>query len=291
VPWEAFAMTALGLGRSLLRETRASYAFVERNLNLVKRYWGWEVVFLLYAIVNALSITFIAKASPEITGMAFTSAEVSNFILYLLVGALVWNYISVVFGAISETITWERWEGTIEYTFMAPISRLTHLLGTTIFAIVYGVIHTAVILTVVSFFFEVSLAQANWLSAFLLLVFGSFSFVGVGILAAVLPLLFPERGAQMTNVINALILLFSGVYFPISVLPGWMQVISHISPAYYVLDGARQALLGSAGVSAIAQPYLLPLVVIGVIMVPLGLWVFTATERYAKRTGRLKRNG
>jgi ABC-2 type transport system permease protein len=284
-------MTVGGLGRSFVRESKASYAFVERNINLVKRYWGWEVVFLMYAIVNALSITFIAKASPEITGMTFTTAEVSNFILYLLVGALVWNYISVVFGAISETITWERWEGTIEYTFMAPISRLTHLFGTTIFAIFYGVIHTAVILTVVSFFFDVSLAQANWLSAVLLLIFGSFSFVGVGILAAVLPLLFPERGAQMTNVINALILLFSGVYFPISVLPGWMQVISKISPAYYVLDGTRQALLQSATVWDIAQPYLLPLLVIGIIMVPLGLWVFLATERFAKRTGRLKRNG
>jgi ABC-2 type transport system permease protein len=284
-------MTVAGLGRSFVRESKASYAFVERNINLVKRYWGWEVVFLMYAIVNALSITFIAKASPEITGMTFTTAEVSNFILYLLVGALVWNYISVVFGAISETITWERWEGTIEYTFMAPISRLTHLFGTTIFAIFYGVIHTAVILTVVSFFFDVSLAQANWLSAVLLLIFGSFSFVGVGILAAVLPLLFPERGAQMTNVINALILLFSGVYFPISVLPGWMQLISKISPAYYVLDGTRQALLQSATVWEIAQPYLLPLLVIGIIMVPLGLWVFLATERFAKRTGRLKRNG
>ncbi len=284
-------MTIEGLGRSFLRESKASYAFVERNINLVKRYWGWEVVFLLYAIVNALSITFIAKASPEITGMTFTAAEVSNFILYLLVGALVWNYISVVFGAISETITWERWEGTIEYTFMAPISRLTHLLGTTIFAIVYGVIHTAVILTVVSFFFEVSLAQANWLSAFLLLVFGSFSFVGVGILAAVLPLLFPERGAQMTNVINALILLFSGVYYPITVLPGWMQAISKISPAYYVLDGTRQALLANATIWEIGRPYLLPLLLIGIIMVPFGLWVFVSIERFAKRTGRLKRNG
>lgn len=284
-------MAAESLGRTLFRETKASYAFVERNFNLVKRYWGWEVVFLLYTIVNALSITFIAKASPEITGLALTDAKVSEFILYLLVGALVWNYISVVFGAISETITWERWEGTIEYTFMAPISRLTHLLGTTLFAIVYGVIHTGVVLGAVSLFFNVSLAQANILSAVVLLVLGSFSFVGIGILAAVLPLLFPERGAQMTNVINALILLVSGVYFPISVLPGWMQAISYVSPAYYVLEGTRLALLDGSAVGALAWSYLLPLLVIGLIAVPAGLWVFTTAERYAKRSGRLKRNG
>lgn len=275
----------------MFRETKASYAFVERNINLVKRYWGWEVVFLIYSIVNALSITFIAKASPEITGVAISPAEVNEFILFLLVGTLVWNYLAVVFDAISETITWERWEGTIEYTFMAPISRLTHLLGATLFAILYGVLHTAIILGVVSFFFDVSLAQANFFGAMALLVVGSLSFVGMGIFAAVLPLLFPERGAQMTNVIKAMILLVSGVYFPIAVLPGWMQTISQISPAYYVLAGMREALLENASVVSLAQVYILPLLIIGAIAVPFGLWVFVTAEQYAKRTGRLKRNG
>ncbi len=284
-------MAVLNAGRSLLRETKASYAFVERNINLVKRYWGWEVVFLLYSIVNALSITFIAKASPEITGVSFTTAKIDEFILYLVVGTLVWNYLAVVFDAISETITWERWEGTIEYTFMAPISRLTHLFGSTLFAIFYGVFHTAVILVVVALFFDVSLAQANFLSAALLLMAGSISFVGMGIFAAVLPLLFPERGAQMTNVIKALILLVSGVYFPISVLPGWMQVVSRLSPAYYVLDGMRGALLRNMDAFSLTAPYLLPLLVYGAVAVPAGLFVFVSAENYAKRTGKLKRNG
>jgi len=284
-------MAAQSLGAGIVGELKASYAFVERNFNLVKRYWGWEVVFLVYTVVNALSITFIAKASPAITGVTLADATVDQFILYLLVGALVWNYISVVFGLVSETITWERWEGTIEYTFMAPISRLTHLGGTTLFAIGYAIVHTAVILTAVSVFFDVSLSGANVGSALVLLLLGSASFVGVGIMAAVLPLLFPERGAQMTNVINALILLFSGVYFPITVLPGWMQAVGKLSPAYYVLEGTREALLEGAGVGALAVPYLLPLLLIGCLSVPLGLWIFLAAERYAKRTGRLKRNG
>jgi ABC-2 type transport system permease protein len=174
---------------------------------------------------------------------------------------------------------------------MAPISRLTHLFGSTLFAIFYGVFHTAVILVVVSLFFDVSLAQANFVSAAMLLIVGSLSFVGMGIFAAVLPLLFPERGAQMTNVLKALILLVSGVYFPIAVLPGWMQVISNLSPAYYVLEGMRAALLRNSGPLTIIAPYLLPLLLFGIVAVPAGLFVFVSAERYAKRTGRLKRNG
>ncbi len=46
-----------------------------------------------------------------------------------------------------------------------------------------------------------------------------------------------------------------------------------------------------AGIAELALPYLLPLLVIGIVSVPLGLWIFLTAERYAKRTGRLKRNG
>lgn len=284
-------MTIATWGRTLARETKASYAFVERNIHLVKRYWGWEIVFLLYSIVNALSITFIAKASPSITGVELGAASVSYFILFLLVGTLVWNFLAVVFDIISETIVWERWEGTIEYTFMAPISRLTHLLGTTIFAIVYGILHTAINLAIVSLFFDLDLSQANFLSGFVLLMVGSVSFIGIGILAAVLPLLFPERGVQMTNVIKALVLLVSGVYYPLDVLPGWMQAVGYVSPAYYVLSGMRAALQQNATIGDLSGSHLLPLLGMGLVAVPIGLWVFVIAERYAKRTGRLKRNG
>ena len=48
------------------RELRASYAFVERNFNLTRRYWGWEVAFLVYAVAGALSITLIGKEQGDV---------------------------------------------------------------------------------------------------------------------------------------------------------------------------------------------------------------------------------
>ena len=61
---------------------------------------------------------------------------------YLLIGALIWSYLSMLFDILSETVSWERWEGTIEYTFMSPASRATHLLGTSIYAVIYGIVRT-----------------------------------------------------------------------------------------------------------------------------------------------------
>jgi ABC-2 type transport system permease protein len=284
-------------GGELGRELRATYAFVERNMNLIKRYWAWELVWLAYSVVNALSITFIGKGSASVTGVAMTAEQVNYFILYLMVGTLVWHYLAMVFDMVSEAIQWERWEGTIEYTFMAPISRLTHLLGQAAFAMLYGILHTSIILAILSMFFQLDLSHANVAGMLLIVVTGSMSFVGLGMFAAVLPLLSPEKGMQMTNIIKALVLLVSGVYYEISVLPAWMQPLSKISPAYYMLVGMREALLkgapllADANSSGLVMPYIVPLLLTGIVTIPIGLFAFTRAERYAKQTGKLKRNG
>ena len=121
-------------------------------------------------------------------------------------------------------------------------------------------------------------------------VLGSFSFVGIGMIAAILPLLYVERGAQMTFVLQSCILLVSGVYYSVDVLPGWMQVLSRLSPATYVLDGVRKGLLEGASVTALLGDAW-PLVVMGAVLIPFGLWAFGRAEQYAKRTGKLKRVG
>jgi ABC-2 type transport system permease protein len=261
-------------------ELKASYAFIERNFNLTRRYWGWEVAFLVYSVAGALSISLIGadQGSPRL-------------LLTLMVGAIFWNYLSVVFSWIAETIAVERWEGTLEYTMMAPIRRSTQLLGSVVYAMLYGLVHTAVILVVLVLFFpQLDLSRANLATAAAFMLLGSFSFVGIGMMAAILPLLYVERGAQMTFVLQSVILLISGVYYSIDILPGWMQVASWLSPATYVLDGVRAGLIDGASVAGLSRD-VWPLIVMGTILIPAGLWAFSKAERYAKRTGKLKRVG
>jgi ABC-2 type transport system permease protein len=272
---------------TIAHELRASYAFVERNFNLVKRYWGWEVAWLVYSVAHSLAIGFIGLGMGQISGQPVDTNQV---LLYLLVGSLVWSYLAVVFEAVGDAISWERWEGTIEYTFMAPVSRLTHLVGTCLFAVVYGLLRTALILLIVSLFFRVDLARADLLGAAVVLAVASISFVGLGIMVSVLPLLFAERGAQMVFLAQACLLLFSGVYYPTEVMPGWMQAVALVSPATYALQGVRDALLAGRGLADLTGA-LLPLLVIGAISIPAGVKIFVFAERAAKRSGRLKRSG
>jgi ABC-2 type transport system permease protein len=269
------------------RDLNIAYAFFERNWNLIRRYIGWEIVWIVYSLVNALTILFIAAATERITGQA---VDTRFFVLYLLIGTTMWSYLSAVFDVVAETIAWERWEGTIEYTLMAPVPRSLHLIGTCCYAVTYAVVRAALIFVVVALLFNVDLGKANVLTALAVIVVGSVSVIGLAIVAAVLPLLFTERGAQMTFVIHSSLLLISGVYAPVDVLPGWLQMLSPLSPMTYTLRAVRAGLLEGAPPGEVAGDLVI-LALMGAALVPLGLMVFRSAERYARRTGRLKRSG
>src|SRR5579859_7423131 len=274
---------------SLMHQGRATYAFFERNWNLTRRYWGWELVWLVYNIVNAMSVTYIGASAQLITGARINT----NFlILYLLIGTAVWSYLSVTFDGVTDIINMERWEGTIEHTFMAPISRFTHMVGSCVYAVVHGLLFTILQLLIIAFFFHLDLSHANYLSALFMLLLGSVSFIGFGIGAAILPLLYTEKGMQMSFIVRAVILLVSGVYYPVSVMPTWMQFLANISPGTYVIQGLRASLIDGAPIWSLSiWANTWPLIITGVVSIPLGVYLFGIAEHYAKRTGRLKRNG
>ena len=267
-----------------------AYAFVEREIALSKRYWAWELVWLVYGIVTSLSVAYIGLAAPAIAGASVDEAAISRFVLYLLVGTITWRFLGLIFEQMGETIAWERWEGTIEYTFMAPVPRLTHLLGMCAATLVRAVGFSVAILAAVALFVPVDLSHANVASALVLLATGAVAFIGLAIGSSVFPLLWTEKGLQMAYIVQAVVLLVSGVYYETTILPGWMQALSFISPATYVIRGMRDALLDGADLAAV-WPNLWPALLVGAVSIPLGLRAFLWAERYAKRTGRLKRSG
>ncbi len=270
-----------------LTEMVAVWGYVQRNYFLTKRYFMWEVVWLVYVTINAMAITYIGAGAAEFGNITI---DTRRYMTYLLVGALLWNYLSMLFDVLSETVSWERWEGTIEYTFMSPSSRITHLLGMGFYAVVYGIFQTALTLGVCALLFDLDLSNANYWGALLVLAVASVSLVGFGIVAAVLPLLSPEKGQQVSYIVSSVLLLVSGVYYNVSVLPNWMQAIATVSPVTYALDGSRAALQEGAGVAELWGSIWV-LLVMGAVFVPLGIFVFHIGERYAKKTGKLKRSG
>ena len=157
-------------------------------------------------------------------------------------------------------------------------------------AVIYGTVRAILLFGVVALFFDLEMPDANFVAALVLLAIASISFTGIGMMTAVLPLISPEKGAQLGFVAQGMLLVVSGVYYPTSVLPEWMQWVSVISPATYALDGIREAILEGDGVTQMGDE-IWPLLVIGAFAVPLGLLIFRLGERHAKQHGKLKRSG
>jgi ABC-2 type transport system permease protein len=275
-----------GAAATLRHELIGLQGVVERNVYLVRRYIWWELSFFLWSLANSLTIIFIAKGVQASGGQV----DVNRLTIQLLIGAVVWSYLGIVFEILIETVAWERWEGTIEYTFMAPLARPIHLIGMGVFAVVYGLVRSALLFVVISFFFNLHFSHAHFMPALVVLAVASVSFIGIGMMTAVLPLISPEKGMQMGYIGQGMLLVVSGVYYSVSVLPGWMQAISTISPATYALRGMRDAILGGGDLGAMWKN-LWPLAIIGVVSIPLGLEVFRRGELHAKRHGKLKRSG
>jgi ABC-2 type transport system permease protein len=151
-------------------------------------------------------------------------------------------------------------------------------------------VRATIVFVTIAAFFGLHMPNANFVSALVLIAVASVSFVGIGMMTAVLPLISPEKGTQFGYVAQGLMLVVSGVYYPVSVLPEFMQWIATVSPATYALRGMRDAILDGAGIGAVWGD-IWPMIIIGVVSVPLGIWVFRRGEVHAKKHGKLKRSG
>ncbi|HKQ51961.1 MAG TPA: ABC transporter permease [Pyrinomonadaceae bacterium] len=272
------------------RTLRQTWAFVFRGYHLTRRYISWVIVFNFYALTTSATVALIGVAANDY-----------QLTLTLVVGALQWNFLSVLYNEIAMSVGYERWEGTLEYTFMAPVSRLVHLTGISLYSLCNSVVQTIVVLLGLMLFTDLNLAGANLFGVAVVLLVSTLAFVGLGLMAAALPVMSPERGAEATHIFQGLLLLVSGVYYPVEVLPGWLQPLSWLSPATYSLAACRRLVgvgspsstrehLAGAPLSAVTFE-LLMLLVMGVLLIPLGLWVFGRIEQWAKHTGKLKRTG
>ena len=236
-----------------------------------------------------LSIGYLASGLSTL-GAAGGSFDMHRAQLYLLVGALLWGFLSLVFMEAAFAIAWERWEGTIEYTFMAPVRRVTHLMGICLFAIGYGLVRTFVVLLVAIAIFDIDLSRANLAGALVVLAASIVPLVGLAVLTSVLPLLSPQKGEQMSFAVQGFMLLVSGVYYPLTVLPLPLQIAGYASPLTYALAGMRRSLLDGAGVGD-QLPTVGILLAMGAVLIPGGIAVFGWAERRAKSLGLLKRSG
>jgi len=154
---------------------------------------------------------------------------------------------------------------------VAPINRLSIILGKTMGQVARGLIQGVIILVLAVGLFGVTI-HGNILLVFGLLLLGIFSFVGLGIV--ITSFTKDQETAQMLMMTLMFPMMFlSGVFFPIQQMPWYMQSISHFLPLTYAADALRKVMVLGADIPAIS-PELIILITFGVVMTAIALPVF-----------------
>src|SRR5665647_400200 len=190
---------------------------------------------------------------------------------FIAPGIMAMTVMMSVMTGLPVAISQEKEVGTMDGMMVAPINRLSILLGKTIAQTGRGLIQGVIILALAIGIFGVAI-QGSILLVFALLLLGVFSFVGLGIV--ITSFTKDQETAQMLMMTLMFPMMFlSGVFFPIQLMPWYMQNISKLLPLTYASDALRKVMVLGAGVSQIATELII-LTAFGIVMIAIALPVF-----------------
>ena len=195
----------------------------------------------------------------------------SSYFDFIAPGIMAMTVMMSVMTGLPAAISQEKEVGTLDGMMVAPINRLSIIVGKTLAQTARGLLQGVLILILASVLFGVSI-QGSILLVFGLLLLGVFSFVGLGV---VLTSFAKDQETAMMVMMTLMfpMMFLSGVFFPVQQMPWYMQSISKALPLTYAADALRKVMVLGAGIPQITTE-LTVLITFGVVMTAIAVPVF-----------------
>ena len=266
-------------------ELLAAWAVARKELQVARRYPLQLVNEVMQPLYQFLLPSLLLGATFYVGGRAIglqASAGTDDLAGYLFLGMVVGGLVGAVFWDMAFGIKREMDSGTLEPLWLTRTRPETTVLGRAIAGLILSLLASAVLVTVGIVVFGASVAGAL-VAAVPALLLSAISMVGIGyaIAAAVMMMRDPNFMIDATNFTFASL---SGVAFPVTVLPFFLQPISYALPTTYAVDLLRYYALGT-------RPLLAPglewaaLVAFAGLSVLIGLRLFLRTEHRMRVRG------
>ena len=172
-----------------------------------------------------------------------------NYFDFIAPGMMALTVMMSVLTGLPAAISHEREVGTLDGMMVAPINRLSVILGKTFAQTARGMLQGTLILILSIILFGVTI-HGSVLLIFALLLLGVFSFVGIGIVLTSFSK-DQETASMMMMSLMFPMMILSGVFFPIQQMPWFMQSISQILPLTYAATALRKVMVLGAGIPEI----------------------------------------
>ncbi|HMB21999.1 MAG TPA: ABC transporter permease [Anaerolineales bacterium] len=283
------SLTPRSLGQpGLGSDVRAFLAVVRREWTIFTRYPSWIIALFIWPLIFPMMyiLTARALAGPDGSGLAIfmETTGASDFIGYIVVGTTVWMWQNIVLWDIGFALRNEQMRGTLESNWLSPTWKFSYLLGPTGPQLVS--ISMFILITALEFglLFGVRLNGSVWMILLMMLAAVP-AIYGLGFAFASLVITVKEANA-FVFLVRGLVMIFCGITFPVSLLPGWMQSIAKWLPQTYLIHGMRAAAFSNAGIAGLL-PDLIPLLLFGLFWLVVGYSAFLWMERRARQTGAI----
>jgi len=281
---------------------RAIWTFVKRDLK-IWTYFKLNFLIDLAGIFSNLAIySLIALVAGGAVGSSLKPYG-GDYVSYVILGIIYNTVLSTSLSAPYWGTMEAFWTGRLEILMITPISTPLFITGTSIGGYVRTFINILIYVFFGVFLFGLKVsATADYGLAILYILLAAVACMGLGLMGASLIYFIDARGGQdpIRWVVEILVGLASGVYYPLNILPEWMQWLGCMIPHTYAMDAARRAIL-SGGNGAQTLPIhrifsldslsvdMMILVAFSAITMPLGWWMYNQGVRKAKTDGRLSR--
>lgn len=259
-------------------------AFVRRDFLVA---WSYRMSFfsdIISLAGQALIFSFIGQLVDADKLPTYAGTEVT-YLEFAAVGIALGVFMQFALDRVAVAVRGEQLMGTLESLLMTPTAPATVQLGSVAFDLVYIPLRTGLFLVTLALTFGLHMDAGGLLpAAALLFVFIPFVW-GLGVASAAAILTF-RRGSGLVGLGTVGLVLVSGVYFPIELLPDWLSAIGQYNPVALTIDGMRQALLGGAGWSEVGPQValILPLSLASLLV---GVYLFRLSLRRERRQGTL----
>ena len=208
-----------------------------------------------------------------------------SYFEYVVAGLALTSFAGLGVSVFTAHVTSEQSAGTFEILLSSSTRLSTLLAGGFIVPFGMTAIEVALLLGVGIGIVGVGLSSGGLLVALPIILLTVLNFAALGMVSAALVLLV-KRGDPISGPIYQLTLLMSGAIFPVELFPRWLELMSHMSPAYYGVRGLREAILTDGGYAAIVDE-LAVLGLFAAVTLPTSLWLFSRSVATAKRLGVL----
>jgi ABC-2 type transport system permease protein len=208
-----------------------------------------------------------------------------DYFSFVIIGIAFGGYFGVGLTSFAQALRQAQMTGTLEAMLVTPTSVSWIIIGSAAWSYTYTTFRVLVYLLAGTFLFGLNLSDANYAAAAVILVLSIISFASIGIVAASLIMVI-KRGDPLTALISNLATLIGGVFYPVEILPEWLQAIAGLLPITYGLRAMRLALIAGAPWPELA-PDLLALSLFCLTLFPLSLFIFRWAVDLARSDGSL----